>query len=203
MTVDRPGQIAYSATGGLPGMRGGAYTNNLATGIAGFAQIDKIPCGTPVSRNFAQAGGVGGQSAQDMGVYEAPTARYTHAPSSWTTSVGSPVLTNVPMNPTLWSKACVQTAGRRRRRGVKKSRKTKKSGRRKQRGGGLLEDALAVLEANGETLKSIARKSYCGEPVVVGDITFKNTGGFYTSRLLASRNGETVVLDDDTGICTN
>jgi len=115
-------------------MRGGAYTNNLATPLAGFAQIDKIPCspnyvnpqnavGThqafvyPQTEGLpAQKGGVGLQSAKDMGVYEAPTARYTHAPSQWVGSTGAPVLLNQALNPTQWSKACTTTAGGSRRR---------------------------------------------------------------------------------------
>ena len=131
MSVNRPGQLTYSATGGvpglsgMPGLRGGAYTNNLAAPIAGFPQIDKIPC--------AQRGGVGAMAAKDMGVYEAHTARYTTEPSQWVGGTGSPVLLNKPLDGAMWSKSCSQTAGSRRRRNYtrttrgKKGKKAKKS----------------------------------------------------------------------------
>ena len=151
MSVGRPGQMAYSTMGGLPGMRGGGYTTNLSSGIAGFAQIDKLPCDAPLTqfnpmnKHFTQAGGlakqsggVGLQSAQDMGVYEASTARYSAAPSQWTNSVGAPVLLNPALDARMWSRACTQTAGgflrksqqkgkTNKSRKSKKSRKTKKS----------------------------------------------------------------------------
>jgi len=150
VSAPRPGQISYSSAGGLPGMSGGAYTNNLAAGpLAGFAQIDKIPCspnyvnpqnavGThqafvyPQTEGLpAQKGGVGLQSAQDMGVYEAPTARYTHVPSQWTGSTGAPVLLNQALNPTQWSKACTTTAGgSRRTRNSTRAKRNRKKNRR-------------------------------------------------------------------------
>lgn len=135
MTSSRPGQMSYAPAGGLPGMRGGAYTNNLSSGIAGFAQIDKVGC-TPNHVNpLNQHGGVGLASAKDMGVYEAHSARYTTAPSQWTGSTGAPVLLNQPLSGSMWSKSCTQTAGRRHRKKgkktkVKRSRKTKKHSRR-------------------------------------------------------------------------
>jgi hypothetical protein len=138
-------------------MKGGAYTNNLATPLAGFAQIDKIPCspnyvnpqnavgshqafvypqteGLPAQKGGTpQTGGVGLQSAKDMGVYEAPTARYTHAPSQWAGSTGAPVLLNQALNPTQWSKACTTTAGGARSRSAstraKRNRKTNRRNR--------------------------------------------------------------------------
>ena len=157
LSAPRPGQISFSLTGGLPGMKGGAYTNNLATPLAGFAQIDKIPCspnyvnpqnavgshqafvypqteGLPAQKGGTpQTGGVGLQSAKDMGVYEAPTARYTHAPSQWAGSTGAPVLLNQALNPTQWSKACTTTAGGARSRSAstraKRNRKTNRRNR--------------------------------------------------------------------------
>ena len=133
LTASRPGQIAFQNTGGLPGMKGGAYTNNLfAPTIAGLPQIDKIAC-TPnyVNPLNHQKGGVGLLGASDMGVYEAPTARYTQSPSQWTNSVGAPLLLNQPMYARLISKACVQTAGKRRNQ-YKKSRKSKKNRKTKK-----------------------------------------------------------------------
>ena len=128
LSVPRTGQISYSSTSGLPGMKGGRYTNNLTANYAGFAQIDKIPCSPNPTNPLNQHGGVGLQSAQDMGVYEAPTARYTHAPSQWTDSVGAPVLLNQPLDDKMWSRACTQTAGARKNRTHKKT-KGKKSRR--------------------------------------------------------------------------
>jgi len=131
LSVPRTGQITYSSTGGLPGMRGGRYTNNLTANYAGFAQIDKIACDPNPTNPLNQHGGVGLQSAQDMGVYEASTARYTHAPSQWTNSVGAPVLLNQPLDDKMWSRACTQTAGR--RSGHRKNRTHKKSKGKKSR----------------------------------------------------------------------
>ena len=132
MSAARPGQLHYSASSGLPGisgisgilgMRGGAYTNNLTQNHGGFAQIDKIAC-TPNHMNpMNQHGGVGMVAAKDMGVYEAPTARYTTEPSQFTSSVGAPILLNRPLDAAAWSRSCTQTAGR--RKNYKKSRKNK------------------------------------------------------------------------------
>jgi len=154
VSAPRPGQIAYSNTGGLPGMSGGAYTNNLTDTIAGFAQIEKIPCapnsvnpqnqvGTHQSFVYPQVegvtgqkggtpqtGGVGLQAAQDMGVYEAPTARYSQAASLWTDSVGAPVLLNQPLDAKMWSKACTATAGGARIRRSRSNRKTNRKNRK-------------------------------------------------------------------------
>jgi hypothetical protein len=123
MTSSRPGQMSYAPTSGLPGMRGGAYTTSLEGPIAGLAEYNKIGCN--------QRGGVGMASAKDMGVYEAHSARYTTAPSQWAGSTGAPVLLNQPLNGSMWSKSCTQTAGRRRRhgkktRGKRSHRKTKR-----------------------------------------------------------------------------
>ena len=127
MSSSRPGQISYSSTGGLSGMSGGAYTNNLSSPIAGFAQIDKIPCAP------TQRGGVGLAAAKDMGVNVAYGARYTSEPSQWVGSTGAPVLLNRPLDGAAWSRSCSQTAGSRRRRHGKKTRKAKKTRRAKGR----------------------------------------------------------------------
>ena len=133
MSSSRPGQMSYSSTGGLPGMsgllgmRGGAYTNNLLENHGGFAQIDKIGCTPNHVSPLNQHGGVGLAAAKDMGVYEAPTARYTHEPSQWAGATGAPILLNRPLDGAAWSKACTQTAGRRKRKSkAKKSRKTRR-----------------------------------------------------------------------------
>ena len=113
-SVTRPGAMGFSSSGGIPGMRGGAYTNNLASPIAGFAQIDKIPCQR-------------GAGVSDMGVYEAQGVRYTSAPSQWTGSTGAPVLLNPALDTKMWSRACTQTGGLFRKKSAKKSRKSRKS----------------------------------------------------------------------------
>jgi len=124
MSSPRPGQMSYSSTGGLSGMSGGAYTNNLSSPIAGFAQIDKIPC---VS---TQRGGVGLAAAKDMGVNVAYGARYTSEPSQWVGSTGAPVLLNRPLDGAAWSRSCSQTAGSRRKmRKAMNTRKAKKTRR--------------------------------------------------------------------------
>jgi hypothetical protein len=137
MTSSRPGQLAFAPSGGLPGMKGGRYTNNLTQNYAGFAQIDKVGC-TPnhVNPYNKQSGGVGLAAAKDMGVYEAHTARYTTQPSLFSNSVGAPILLNKPLDSVAWSKACTQTAGRRRgRKGSKgsKGKKTKSKSRKTRR----------------------------------------------------------------------
>jgi hypothetical protein len=132
MSASRPGQIGFSATGGLPGMKGGRYTTSLEGPIAGLAEYNKIAC-TPnhVNPYNKQNGGVGLVSSKDMGVYEAHTARYTTQPSQWTGSTGAPILLNKPLDGVAWSKSCSQTAGRRRgHKGKKHSRKSKKNSRK-------------------------------------------------------------------------
>jgi len=128
MTIARPGQLSYSSLGGIPGMKGGRYTNNLTQNHAGFAQIDKVGC-TPNHVNpYNQHGGVGLQNASVGGPLEESTARYTTTPSQFTNSVGAPILLNRPLDQLAWSKSCTQTAGRRRyKKKSKKMRKTKKS----------------------------------------------------------------------------
>jgi len=125
MTSSRPGQMSFSASGGLPGMRGGAYTNNLTQNHAGFAQIDKVGCTPNYVNPLNQHGGVGLRGASDMGVYEAHTARYTTEPSQFVGSTGAPILLNRPLDGVAWSKSCSQTAGRR-----YKKKSSKKSARK-------------------------------------------------------------------------
>ena len=106
-------------------MKGGRYTTSLEGPIAGLAEYNKLPC-TPNHINpYNQKGGVGLASAKDMGVYEAPTARYTSEPSLFRDSVGAPILLNKALDATAWSKSCTQTAGR--RRGNKKHNGGKKT----------------------------------------------------------------------------
>ena len=130
MSASRPGQASFSSSGGLPGMRGGRYTTSLEGPIAGLAEYNKIGC-TPNHINpFNQRGGVGALSAKDMGVYEAHTARYTSEPSQWAGSTGAPVLLNRGLDGSAWSRACTQTAGRRRGLKGKKSKKHSRKTRR-------------------------------------------------------------------------
>jgi hypothetical protein len=123
MTESRPGQLSYSALGGLPGMKGGRYTNVLTDNMAGFARIDKIHCDPNPLNPLNQRGGVGLRGASDMGVYEAHTARYTTEPSQFVGGTGAPILLNRPLDGVAWSKACAQTAGSRKYK--KKSKKSK------------------------------------------------------------------------------
>lgn len=130
MSASRPGQIGFSATGGLPGMKGGRYTTSLEGPIAGLAEYNKVGC-TPNHVNpLNQRGGVGLVSSKDMGVYEAHSARYTTQPSQWTGSTGAPVLLNKPLDGVAWSKSCSQTAGRRRGSKGKKHSRSKKHSRK-------------------------------------------------------------------------
>jgi hypothetical protein len=144
ISAARPGQIPFSQGSGLPGMatgvmKGGAYTNNLTGNIGGFAQIDRdtshcMPNHVNPMNNglLKQSGGaavgVGGGSiaASASPILEEHTARYTTAPSQWTSSVGAPVLLNQPLDGQAWSKACAQTGGKRNRT----KNKTRKNRRR-------------------------------------------------------------------------
>jgi hypothetical protein len=163
-------------------MKGGRYTTSLEGPIAGLAEYNKVGC-TPNHVNpLNQHGGVGLLGSKDMGVYEAPTARYTTEPSQWTGSTGAPVLLNRGLDATAWSKSCSQTAGSRKRRA--KGRQSRKSKRysRKHRGGGLSEDATMALNTMGSNpekmlIKMINSPNYkSGMIEIVGEYTFKATG---------------------------
>jgi hypothetical protein len=178
MSSARPGQMSFSASGGLPGMRGGRYTNNLTQNHAGFAQIDKVGC-TPNHINpLNQRGGVGLRGASDMGVYEAHTARYTTQPSQFVGSTGAPILLNRPLDGVAWSKSCSQTAGRR----YKKSSKKSKTRRSRKHGGAIGENAVTALKSMGTDpeqmlIKMINTPGYkSGMTQQVGEYTFKATG---------------------------
>jgi len=121
MAVTRPGAMGFSTMGGLPGMRGGAYTNNLSSPIAGFAQIDRD------TSHCSQRGGAGLLSSSAAPVLQESTARYTTAPSDFKDSVGAPMLLNQPLNQVAWSKACTSTGGGLFRKKSAKNRKSKKS----------------------------------------------------------------------------
>ena len=138
LSAERPGQMAFAQAGGLPGMRGGAYTNNLTSNIAGFAQIDRDAShcnpnhvntmNTGMIKQFggAAVGPAGGSIAASASpILEEHTARYTTAPSQWTGSTGAPVLLNQPLNGQMWSKACTQTGGRRRKNKSNKNKSKK------------------------------------------------------------------------------
>ena len=138
LSATRPGQMSFVATGGLPGMRGGAYTNNLNSNIAGFAQIDRDPshCNpnhvNPMNNGMIrQSGGAavgpggGSIAASASPILEEHTARYTTAPSQWVGSTGAPVLLNQPLNGVAWSKSCAQTGGRRKNKNKNKNKKNK------------------------------------------------------------------------------
>jgi hypothetical protein len=69
-----------------------------------------------------------------MGVYEAHSARYTTQPSDFVGSTGAPILLNRPLDGAAWSKACTQTAGRRRVHKNKKAKSRKLKKTRKVKG---------------------------------------------------------------------
>ena len=145
LSASRPGQISFSQAGGLPGMKGGAYTNNLSTPIAGFAQIDRDPShcnpnhSNPLNNGRIQGGGAavgpGGGSllASAAPILEEHTARYTTAPSQWVGSTGAPVLLSQPLDGKMWSKACAQTGGKRKNKSRKNKNKKNKSRKNKSK----------------------------------------------------------------------
>ena len=133
MTVDRPGQQAFSNLGGLPGMKGGGNCGRLVRGgrysvdvgspmVPGLAEITKMPCDRPL---YSQTGGVGLTGSAHAPILEESTARYTTGPSPWVGGTGAPVLLNQALDQTAWSKACTQTAGRRGSGGKKSQQKRK------------------------------------------------------------------------------
>ena len=226
LSAARPGQIPFSQSGGLPGMKGGAYTNNLsAASLGGFAQIDRdtshcmpnhsnpMNTGRLVQGGGAAVGPGGGSLlASAAPILEEHTARYTTAPSMWSGSTGAPVLLNQPLDGKMWSKACSQTGGKRKNKKNKssknKSKKTRKSGSRKQRGGGIKEDALAVITTNGYTLDTLVEKivndSGCEGSMTLGEYTFKHRGGYYNGTLSAMKNGDSSFTDiEKTKYCSN
>jgi len=132
--ASRPGQISFAPSGGLPGMKGGAYTNNLSSNIAGFAQIDRDPShcmpnhSNPANNGMIQNGGGSiSVAASATPILEEHTARYTTAPSQWVGSTGAPILLNQALNGQAWSKACAQTGGKRSKVKAKKGKKSRKS----------------------------------------------------------------------------
>jgi hypothetical protein len=222
LSASRPGQIPFSQGGGLPGMsgqRGGAYTNNLSSNIAGFAQIDRDTShcmpnhSNPMNNGMIKQSGGGSSisvAASASPILEEHTARYTTAPSQWTGSTGAPILLNQPLDGVAWSKACTQTGGRRKNKNKNKNKnKTKKnrSYRKKQRGGDLKEEAVKVLKDSGYmaeynpawasqtpidvfVLGEISRELGCGGEKEIGDYKFKHNGGFYNGTLLVKRKDE-------------
>jgi hypothetical protein len=200
-------------------MKGGAYTNNLsAASLGGFAQIDRDTShcmpnhSNPLNNGRIQGGGAavgpGGGSllASAAPILEEHTARYTTAPSQWVGSTGAPVLLNVPLDGKMWSKACTQTGGKRKNKN--KSKKNRKSGSRKQRGGGLAEDAIAAITANGDTVHTFVGKlvdaSGCEGTMTLGEYTFKHRGGYYNGTLSVKKNGDSSFTDiEQTKYCSN
>jgi len=135
-TADRFGMISSPmGSQGLPGFKGGArsrkqrggrYTFDLSDTVGrgpmgGISSAVRIPCST-------QAGGVGGV---DSAVYQAPTAGYSPAASTWVSSGGTPSLLAVPYEARAMNPACLKTAGGARRRSSRRSRTSKKRAYRK------------------------------------------------------------------------
>lgn len=144
MDTARPGQIGFSMSGGLPGMRGGAYSVNVGSSLApGVAEVsrDASHCMRVMrggsrrhkrhsprhSRSRKQRGGVGALAAYRSDILTDGPAGYSQGAGATLNSVGAPLLLNQPYNALMMSKACSQTGGRR------KSRKSRRS--KKMRGG--------------------------------------------------------------------
>jgi hypothetical protein len=200
-------------------MKGGAYTNNLSSPIAGFAQIDRdgSHCSpnhsNPLNNGRIQGGGAavgpgGSLLASAAPILEEHTARYTTAPSQWVGSTGAPVLLNQPLDGKMWSKACAQTGGKNKSKKNKskknKSKKNKsnknKSGSRKQMGGGLEEDVNAALKASGMNpemmlSKMVNTRGYkSGMTQVMGEYTFRVLGEYRYYYLYVKKSAD----DDST-----
>jgi hypothetical protein len=90
--------------------------------------------------NIRQFGGAavgpggGSIAASASPILEEHTARYTTAPSQWTSSVGAPVLLNQPLNGLAWSKSCAQTGGKSKsKKNRSKKNRSKKSKSKKSK----------------------------------------------------------------------
>lgn len=155
MAEVRPGTIPMPTTGlGLPGMslkggkrsggrrrktqRGGRYGFDLSQPLGGtpytggIPQVMKIPCesSSTTSNRLNQHGGAPGGVGSPFMI--APTAGYTNNASTWTSSVGAPVLLQTPYDARSMNPACLKTGGgRKRRKGS--SRKGSRKGRRGSR----------------------------------------------------------------------
>jgi hypothetical protein len=145
MAASRPGQIPFSMSGGLPGMRGGAYSVNVGSSLVpGVAAItrDASHCMRGGSRrkrhsrrrsrsrrhgrSRKQRGGVGALAAYRSDILTDGPAGYSQSAGAALNSVGAPILVNQPYNPVMMSKACSQTGGRRKSRKSRRSRYSKK-----------------------------------------------------------------------------
>jgi hypothetical protein len=146
---------SISATpGGLPGFKGGAYsqkggrygfdlTQQIAPAtpfLGGTPPVVRIPCegaysnplnpstGAPVQPNLpVQSGGVGGI---DSAFYAAPTAGYTNNASTWVGSTGAPSMLQIPYDARTMNQACLKTGGG--KRSGSKRRGTKRSGSKRR-----------------------------------------------------------------------
>lgn len=143
MAASRPGQIPFSMSGGLPGMRGGAYSVNVGSSLVpGVAEVsrDASHCmrggsrrrrhsrrhrrSRKYGRSRKQRGGVGALAAYRSDILtEGPTA-YSQSAGATLNSVGAPLLLNQALNPVMLSKAC--TGGRRKSRKSRKSRRSRR-----------------------------------------------------------------------------
>jgi hypothetical protein len=152
--VSRPGEIAsYSPPfrGGLPGMagggrrykkftlkqlkrlhkkRGGGWTVDTAKPLGGpnvLLDNTKIAACT-WGGGGRMRGGASLLGSPDLAAYAAPTAGYTNVASSFTDSVGAPILLQQPYEARTMNPACIKTGGgRKATRKANKKRRAKKS----------------------------------------------------------------------------
>jgi hypothetical protein len=134
LAASRPGEVSHLPYGGLPGMRGGRYTMNMAPldasrGIVPSpAQAVSLPCEAsranpdpPIMRGGGSFPVLDVGKSADMMAYHAPTGGYSNVMSS---SGGVPLMIQAPYA----AKSCISTGGSRR-----KSRRKSRKSRRKSR----------------------------------------------------------------------
>ena len=113
LDATRPGLVSVSGTGGLPGFQGGRYEVDVGKEtIAGMPEISPLGCEKQL----------GGADAS----YIVPTAGYTNQASTWSSSVGSPSLLQIPYDAKTMNPACLTTNGG----GKKRTKRDRKSYRK-------------------------------------------------------------------------
>jgi len=111
------------------GTRGGGWTVDMAKPLGGpnvLVDNTKIaPCtwgGGGRRLRKSQRGGASLLGSPDLAAYAAPTAGYTNVASSFTDSVGAPILLQQPYEARTMNPACLKTGGGKR---TKRTKRTK------------------------------------------------------------------------------
>lgn len=116
MSASRPGSVPFMQSGGIPGMKGGAYSMVAPSPVNGFAGgmevvRDASHC-MPNGPN-GQRGGAGSLAASAAPILEQSNAAFIQDPSrNFLSSTGANIMVNQPASTLFNSKACGQTGGK-------------------------------------------------------------------------------------------